>query len=216
MATVEISVKADPKRLIRGDLIKIVDGRASIRDGTPVPDVLLVAGIFKAAQRWQAHALVDVRVETPETPLPDVDDLNNAVPSTEWEIGLDGAPTPPWRAVWGLYFIDPKDASPFTWLAGSIGGRIAHERINERIAAMKMFRGQNVAPIVKVTNRSMKTKFGTRLRPEFEIVRWVELAGGNVNAAPAIENKPAATPAPELKTVGPVTTREAINDPIPR
>ena len=82
---------------------------------------------------------------------------------------------------------------------------------------MRALRGAAVFPLVTLDSRPMKTKFGTKLRPEFSITDWRDLGGtGN----PALESTPpraieGKTAAPVGKPVKAPTTTEALNDEIP-
>ena len=106
---------------------------------------------------------------------------------------------------------------------------------------MRMLRGDNVLPVVTLGERPMKTQFGVKSRPHFEIVDWKE-AGAPVlrEEAPKAALPPAskpeaepgqtAAPAPQpepakakrktatlerMGDVKPVSPGEAINDKIP-
>jgi hypothetical protein len=70
---------------------------------------------------------------------------------------------------------------------------------------MRKFRGANCTAVVKLAKKAMRTKFGTKLRPDFEIDSWFGFSSDG--GAPAIEHKPAS--------VEPVTLAEELNDEIP-
>ena len=116
-----------------------------------------------------------------------------------------------------VYLLDTSDASIFTFANGTIGARIAWERLVDRVNWMRALRGTAVFPLVTLDSRPMKTKIGTKLRPEFSIADWRDLGStGN----PAIESTPPR--AIEGKTAAPVgtpvktpTTTEALDDEIP-
>src|SRR5262249_5422282 len=52
---------------------------------------------------------------------------------------------------------------------------------------MQMVRGPGVWPLVNLTEAPMKTRYGMRTRPHFEIVKdeWREFAGGRLLPGPA-------------------------------
>ena len=104
----------DHNRVIRGSLIKWNESAGwHDRDGLPPPESLLVVALGEALQKWKAQ-----RVEETITakPLPSVDKLNETIPKTEWEAGLNGQPKPPWAHNYCVYLLDPQTASVFTYL----------------------------------------------------------------------------------------------------
>jgi hypothetical protein len=204
-----MTIVADEKRLLRGDRLKNVDGRWSGPGDAPVPEKMLAIGSIRAVQRWQNQKIADCIVETAAERLPHVADLNAEVPKSEWEPGLDGKPKPPWQNVWGFYLVNPDDGSIYTFINGTIGARICYEKLHDRIQMMRTFRGTQVAPIVKLDSRPMKTQFGTKLRPEFTVVGWVGLNG---NTSPAIEHKPTTA---TLEPVAELSASEVLSDEIP-
>jgi hypothetical protein len=204
------------ERLIHGSLLKCVDGRWSTQD---VPDMtghqLLALSTAKAIQRWQnkePETIVDSG-----TGLPDVDELNATIPRTQRELGLDGQPRPPWQREYAVYLLDVSDASIYTFANGTVGARIAWERLVDRVSWMRALRGAAVFPLITLDSRPMKTQFGTKLRPEFSITDWRDLGStGN----PALESTPqraieGKTAAPVGKPVKAPTTAETLDDDIP-
>jgi len=179
MQNTNLTTAPDPRKLIRGDLIKVNDGKATRRDGTTPPAELLVTGVIIANRRWSEQKVIDVAVDGPNEPLANVDELNAAIPQETWEKGLDGKPRAPWERVVGFYLTDTKEAGSYTWMNSTYGARLAFERLRERIGNMTRIRGRAVAPIVRIGGKPMKTNFGTRTRPEFEVVSWIEVNGGN-------------------------------------
>ena len=94
------------ERLIHGSLLKCVDGRWSTQDDPDMTGTQLLAlTTAKAIQRWQLKEPVDTVVDT-GTGLPDIDELNATIPRTEWELGLDGQPRPPWQRQYVVYLLD--------------------------------------------------------------------------------------------------------------
>jgi hypothetical protein len=205
------------ERLIHGSLLKCVDGRWSTQDDPDMTGTQLLAlTTAKAIQRWQLKEPVDTVVDT-GAGLPDIDELNATIPRTEWELGLDGQPRAPWQRQYVVYLLDTSDASIFTFANGTIGARIAWERLVDRVSWMRALRGAAVFPLITLDSRPMKTQFGIKQRPEFAITDWRDL-GSTVN--PALESTPPR--AIEGKTAAPVgtpvktpTAAEALNDKIP-
>jgi len=196
-------------RLIQGEILRFADGRWATKEGaTMSADLQLIAvGMTRALQRWEAKMPVETLVETPGERLPDIDDLNAAIPVGEWEAGLDGKPRPPWVLQQVVYLIDPRTAAAFTYLNSTVGARIAVERLADKVARMRMLRGSRVLPVVKLDSKPMKTKFGTKPRPEFTITDWREFTP-TPQALPASEQKALGKP------VKAVSVAEELDDEI--
>jgi hypothetical protein len=206
-----VKIVPDPKQLIRGDRLKFVDGRWSDADDNPVPNKMLVLGKIRAMECWQNKRLVDCKVRREDgVPLPDIDELNGKVPESEWELDLSGKPRPPWQNVWGFYLCDPQSGSIYTFKNSTIGARIAYDKLNDRIETKQMLHGADIAPIVSLESRPMKTQWGSKLRPELNPIHWM---GPNSNPAPALEHQ--AADAPALKPVPPTTASQELDDEIP-
>ena len=56
------------------------------RDGLRPPEIMLAIALSEALQCWKNRKPVETIVDKP---LPDVNDLNEAVPRSEWELDLD-------------------------------------------------------------------------------------------------------------------------------
>ena len=160
--------------IIQGDILKCADGQWLTKEGAAVsPDLrLLVLGIKHAAQRWEGQ----MPVETILPPLPDVDELNAVIPREKWEPGLDGKPRPPWCLQYLVYLLNPVDASMYTYVNSTTGARIATEKLASRVQLMRQIRGAKVLPVVRLGTAPMKTRFGVKVRPEFDVVDWTEFA----------------------------------------
>jgi hypothetical protein len=198
----------DATRLIRGTILRCVDGKWADGLGTPPPALLIALGTTQAIQCWKDSKPTDVVMAEPGKPLPDVDELNAQIPEAEWEKGLDGKPKAPWVLQHVAYFIDPVSAESYTFINGTFGARLAVEKLADRVANMQRLRGGNALPVVKLESKPMKTKFGTKQRPEFTVVEWREI-GANGGAVKAIEHQPVG------KAVKPPTVAEELNDEIP-
>jgi hypothetical protein len=223
-------VKREKPRLIQGLLAKCNDGQWKDGDGLPMPGRVLVVGIDRVLRCWGAdNELLDYEIEHAGQPLPDVDELNNKIPEEEWGTDLNNQPRAPWERCWRVILLDLETASTFTVISGTTGARIAVERLEDRITWMREIRRAPVVPIVQLDSRPMKTRFGTKMRPEFTVLEWRERSAEH--ATPQIEHQPDATgfrPAvaenapPEKKvkaTIGkpvkPTTRQEELNDDIP-
>ena len=196
---------------IKGPIVKCVDARWSVRDGTELKDgeLFLCIGTALGNQRFTDNTS-ELVLKQPGKPLPDVDELNEQIPADEWEEGLDGQPRPPWQRVYLVYLIRVRDASAMTFISGTSGARIAYNKLASQVYNMRMLRGANVAPFLKLSSKRMKTKFGTKMRPDFEVVEFREIGGRSV---PQIEPPKGEADIGEL--VKPVTIEEELNDEIP-
>jgi len=202
--------KHEKTRVIQGVILKCIDGRWTDGDSLTPPTEMLVIGITRALQCWgRDRDLLDVILEQPGKTLPDADELNEQIPASEWPPGLDGKPRRPWSLNWIAYLLDPATASTYTFINSTTGARVAVERLEDRIKWMRTLRGANVAPIVKLDSRPMKTKMGVKQRPEFTVLEWRDLSGDGPNtlqlrsdspSAPQLEYRPESAPAqnPEI------------------
>jgi hypothetical protein len=206
------------------------------RDGLKPPAQLLVVGTDAILQRWKDGKPEVIR----DRPLPDPDDLNAAIPVDQWETGIDGQKRPPWADTVVVYAIDPATGAFFTYVSSTTGGRIAVDHLQESVEGMRMLRGDRVLPLITLGERPMKTKFGVKSRPHFEIAGWKETTGPALEeeppraalppasepepepvkaAAPALQSEPARakrkTTLEPMGDVKPVSPGEAINDKIP-
>jgi hypothetical protein len=179
-------------RVLKGTFLKWTDASHwQDRDGLTPPSPLLVIAVKELLQKWkngQAEVIT-------EHPLPNAATLNSAIPESEWEIGKDGQPQKPWKHTIAIYAVSPATGALFTYMAATIGAHIAYDALKEAVVTMRALRGSRVMPLVLLAERQMKTKFGMKLRPHFEIVSWK--TPGDDNGALA------AKPAPQL--TGPVT-----------
>jgi hypothetical protein len=192
-------------RVIRGQLIKCVDGHWSSKTAADLPEKLLAIGVLNILQRWENQKPVDVITAKPGEPLPDLDALNAEIPEEDWDLGPDNKKKPPWQFQHVVYLVDAATAAKYTFASGTIGARIAVDNLCDQVSTMRMLRG-NVTPVVALGDAPMATKFGLKIRPSFDIVGWVQLEG--MTAPAQIEHIKGITP------VDPPTISEELNDEI--
>jgi hypothetical protein len=217
-------------RVQRGGIAKWAASTGWVdRDGLPLPGEMLVIGFTTVLRRWRER-----RPEyLTEHPLADPDTLNNAIPIEEWETGLDGKPRKPWALTYVVYLVDLNTAALFTYAHDTFGAMQAYTNLEERIAVMRMLRGEFVFPIVRLERRQWKsTQYGLQQRPHFEPTGDWRSPGGFQTVAPSpapqISGPTAATPttpppaattsSPVLnatKPVKPVSVSEQIADELP-
>jgi hypothetical protein len=197
-------------RVIQGVLVKCVDGQWADAEGLQPPSPLLALATNSILQLWQNQKPVDVIVKKPGEQLPLVDDLNAKIPHHEWELGVDGKPRPPWQFQEVVYFLDTTTAERFTFASGTIGARIAVEKLRDQVKWMRQLRGACVMPIVELGSASMKTKFGSKIRPAFNVKSWAELGGQSGVAMIDDKSVPAG-----VQPIDPPSTAEYIDDDLP-
>jgi len=152
------------------------------RDGLELPSPVIALGTRRGVRRWKDHVIVD---EIVDLPLPDVDVLNEAIPESEWEDGPDGKPQRPYSVWHAAYLLNPVDAVVYSYLNNTVGASIAVGRLDSSMRWMQAMRGGSVFPLVKLTDAPLRTRFGMKRRPHFEILEWRELGGASLKSQPA-------------------------------
>ena len=197
--------------LIKGERIKF-DNRWIDLNGTALNSgtQYIVMGTRIGLQRWikkDGKSIPEVKLEKP---LPDLDELNAKIPMETWEKGLDGKPRKPWAAIFVVYLFNPINGKLVTYVNSTTGTRIAYNILVDQCLNMQALRGENVKPIVRLTTKPMKTEYGVRPRPEFEVIEF-EYMGGALpgKQAPKLVEHKIGDP------VEPVTIQEELNDDLP-
>jgi len=157
---------------MKGSSIKFDNGAYFIgREKTLIqPDRQFVA--IDVREGWlflkkDCPAEYDMRaVGGPKPPRP-----NSFSDPSEWPDGLDGNPADPWRYAKFLYLLDPLSAEVFTFTSSTTGGRIGISDLSSQIQLMRNTR-PGAVPIVELQSRQMKTKFGMKPRPFFQVAGW--------------------------------------------
>jgi len=201
-------------RVTRGTVARWADTTNWVdRDGLPLPSPMLVIGYTTILRRWKEHRPEDIT----EHPLPEPAALNAAIPIKEWEVGLDGKLQEPWKLTYVVYLVDLKTGSLFTYANNTFGAMLAYNNLEEKIAVMRMLRGEHVFPIVNLEKRPMKTAYGMKTRPHFHPIDWrspggsqlvpqsptPQLPGPATVAAPTVA--PTAAPASSTSTTSSAT-----------
>jgi hypothetical protein len=125
----------------------------SDRDGVAAPSPMLAVKVDEILRRWKDDRPTDLATK----PLPDPDQLNAAIPVSEWEEGPDGRPRPPWAHYVVVYLVNPATATKYIYTAATVGGHIAVEQLKENVLTMRMLRGARVMPLVALSSKPMKT-----------------------------------------------------------
>jgi hypothetical protein len=201
-------------RLIKGQILRWNETNGwTDRDGLRPPELLLALAISEALQCWKGKRPVETITAKR---LPDIDTLNAAVPKAEWEFDLTGQPKPPWVHQMIVYLVDPEGGGFFTYLNSTIGAHIAVEELREKVITVRALRGAHVVPVVRLSHRPMKTKFGMKHRPEFEIAGWRGGPGNALSGPPTPQlggPAPAASSTPLSAADATLAAMEEVTEP---
>jgi hypothetical protein len=161
---------------------------------------LIVMAILRVTQKWIDSKPVETYVHGPGVPFLDVELLNNQASRSEWHHGPDGKDHGPWQSCYVVQLLDPQSMTRFSWPTATVGGGIAVRELRTKVTDMRMLRGEQVHPIVKLSDAFMNTRFGGRQRPLLAVQRWIMLGGSGKPALPA----PAPKPMPMVEVTEPV------------
>jgi hypothetical protein len=212
---IEGATRPESRGVIRGTCVKFTNEATWVTsddEELPAELELIVVDIGRVVQRWKDGQPIETIVLAPGQKYPDVNALNEAVPKAEWTEGPDGKPRGPWQAQSIVYLLNGATMDRYTFPTGTTGGAIAVRDLVDRTNWMRRFRGPGVFPIVSLTDVFMRTRFGGRQRPHFDIKRWVKL-GDDGTALPAAETP--LLPDQGAQEVKAPTAKEATGDSIP-
>ena len=213
--------------VIHGSIVKFTNtAEWMTRDGQELsPDLELVAvDIGRIVQKWEDQTPIETIILEPGQKFPNIEELNETVPRSEWTDGPNGKPRGPWQAQHIVYLLNMTTMDRFSYPTGTTGGSIAVRELVDRVKWMRRFRGQHIFPVISLSDTHMKTRFGGRQRPHFIIRRWVNLGPeGKALPAPTPElerfaagpAKPAEVATADPPTVDEPTLGEQLNDFIP-
>jgi hypothetical protein len=121
----------------------------------------------------------------------------------------DRQPRGPWQAQHVVRLFDPRTMDRFSYPTGTVGGGMCVRDLVDRVKLMRQYRGENVYPVVTLTDTFMPTRYGGRQRPHFNIRKWIKLGDGGGILSP--------TESPALsgpQTVEAPTAKEVVDDEI--
>jgi hypothetical protein len=203
------------QRLRRGTLLKWneVDGYLD-RDGVrPVEGPYLLWGMEHGYQRWKGQTLID---EIIDKPLPDLEQLNAAIPKSEWEPGLDGHLRPPYSHQYCIYLLDPNDGQFYTLMNSTVGMRMLWESLAERCEVMRHLRGADVIVVANLATRPFRTaKWGIKYRPDLKLEWRKPGGGGGDRLAGPVGPTPQLPPASSAPSAPPAQTSTPAPVPAP-
>jgi hypothetical protein len=162
-------------QVIKGKLLKFTSEMWVTREGEEISaDLELVAvDVRRIVQKWKDQVPVEILVLEPGQKFPDLEKLNAEMPRQDWIEGHDGKLRGPWQAQYVVYLLNPATMDQFSFATGTIGGRICVCDLVKRTQWMRKLSGDNVYPVVTLSDTFMKTKHGGRQRPHFLIKRWI-------------------------------------------
>jgi hypothetical protein len=179
----------EAERLIKGSLLRFHDWRfLAGKQATVIhPGTQLIAlGTVALWQRWEGGKIVEVCVRAPGKLLPPREDLEH-LDAAKWEKDANGMSRDPWQNTRLVYFAHPVSAAMYTFSTSSGGGRSAVSALAGAIKRMRTAH-PNAVPVVELRAEEMRTKFGLKSKPAFDIVGW--------------KGVPEASPAPPQITGG--------------
>jgi hypothetical protein len=211
---VEGTERPEGAGLIQGTLVKFTNEATWItRDDDEIASdlELICVDLQGVVQKWEDGQPVETRILEPGEKFPDIVEMNEKIPRDQWVEGPDGQLRGPWQAQHILYLLDPSTMDRFTYPTGTTGGKIAIGELRDKLLWMRWTRGQNIFPVVTLSDTQMKTRFGGRQRPHFKIVKWTRLGGEGGEGGDAEALPP---PAPTLQPVQEPSLSEEMNDSI--
>jgi hypothetical protein len=121
--------------------------------------------------------------------------MNDALPKSEWNKGPNDKPQGPWQNEYVVYLLNLKTMDRFSYPTSTTGGGIAVRDLRDKTMWVRKVRRAHLYPVVTLSDVFMKTRFGGRQRPHFEIKSWIDLGGGDEKALPAPSTAPTSGPA---------------------
>jgi hypothetical protein len=158
-------------------------------DGKEIPPhrEVVVVNTARVLQKWidQAPVHGTTRFLAPGERTPDVDQLNEECPRSEWTEDFSGKPQGPWQLQNVVYMVELQTMQKFTFPTRTVGGGICVGELKDAVRMMRQFRGPGIYPVVSPAAKHMNTRFGGRQRPHLEIKRWISFGPDGTAALPS-------------------------------
>jgi hypothetical protein len=175
-------------------ILKFVTDKFATTEGVVIgPEHHLISlGLIKVVQKFVQQKLVDTIVVPSGEKMPDIEKMNEEAPRTEW--GPDpfnpGNLVGPYSGVLVLKFIEEPALNRYAFVTKSIGGSIAVGDLSDKIKIMRRLYGPDVTAVVSPQATLWKTRYSVRKRPDFQVVGWRKLGGGESGEPLPPTNKP--------------------------
>jgi hypothetical protein len=206
---------------IQGTLLRFgITARWEARDDRVISDDvrLIVTDIIRKVVKWglDKGPPEETIIVPYGQPFPDIEGMNDAIPRNQWRQGFNGLEGR-WQPQQNVVLLNPLTMEVFTFITSTKGGFAAIRELVDKVKAMRKYRGPGVSPIVILGNKPMRTKYGERRRPDFNIIDWVGMRGtGGVDTQPALPAPNGPVSAGRIgASVAPVTLHKEMNDEIP-
>jgi hypothetical protein len=161
--------------LIKGLITKFADSiyranKTETVQQAPEGPAFLVPGIVTAWVHWKSGLPDQHKITRTGQTHPWREDLDDD-DKTEWELGIGGLPSDPWRDTRYVYLINLRSGKTYTFVSDTVGGRQAVGELKDAIMTVRQAQ-PNALPVVQLATGTMKTKYGLRPKPDFKIIDW--------------------------------------------
>jgi hypothetical protein len=107
--------------------------------------------------------------------FPDVERMNEEAPKDRWRM-VFGQLKGPFEKVQVLYLLEPATMAAFTFITSTVGGFKAVRELTDATKRKRMLdNNPHLFPVVTLGDTFMDTQYGGRQRPQFNVVRWIEI-----------------------------------------
>ncbi|MCQ4188853.1 hypothetical protein [Methylocystis suflitae] len=154
-----------------GDFLKFVNGEYRSGEAVMNGREFIPVHVTVCWVRWLDGRPAETLVTKPGERHPERVELGHDDES-EWELGLDGRPSDPWRDTRLVQLIDPKTAQAFTFTTSSWGGRDAVEELSRAIAFVRSAGHPGALPLIRLDVGRMRTRFGPKPKPVLSVLDW--------------------------------------------
>jgi hypothetical protein len=101
-----------------------------------------------------------------------------------WAPGLGGRPSDPWTDSREVVLLREVDFSEYTFCTATGGGRAAVDALRRSMQNAQLLRPGQL-PVIELAWRPMHTDYGTKSKPDFQIIGWWSAATPSI--APPVD-----------------------------